>query len=377
MREYNIWDLEGINVKVKKEFITKINTKIIEKYKIKRELYKRLNMNLPYGVFKNMLKASYYDRWFVPLEFLLKICSELDITREELQSNIIFYKSWGSVNYIKNPKLPILVTPVFHMIYAHNIGDGTVSIAKDRFPYFAYRQFNQFYREAFIEKLEFIFGKIYYNKKEVIDTTRVRCPSVLSGIFFKHYKLNDRGFLSDIARISKLVFDDGKDAMLAVLIGFIIDEGHIDSTQIAVVLKNKELVEDLGKICIKLGYKHTISYKTGEYEGLVGLNILRDGMKKLYADYMILNKKYPVINLGVKGDKIKQSFNIINRPIKRTKGNKEAILDILKKEQLSVNQLTIRINMTRQGVRYHIHNLLKENKIKILDKSQQNWLYGV
>jgi len=377
MKEYNIWDLEGVHIKVKKEFIIKLNKRITEIYKVKRNLYKQINLKIPFGVFKNMLKIGYYDKWFVPLEFLLKICNNLNIPKENLQNSITAYKSWGSVNYIESPKLPILVTPVFHMIYAHNIGDGTVSIAKNRFPYFAYRQFNQFYREAFIKKLDYIFGKIHYEKKEVIDTTRVRCPSVLSGIFFKHYNLNDRGFLSDTARISERVFEDGKDAMLAVLIGFIIDEGHVDSTQVTIVLKNKELVEDLGLICKKLGYKFTISYKVGEYTGFVGLNILREGMKKLYSDYLILNRKYRVIDLGIKGERIANSFKIVERKIKMVKGNKDIIFNILKNEQLSVNQLTERLLMTRQGVRFHIHNLLKDNKIKIIDNSQQNWLYGV
>lgn len=377
MKEYNIWDLEGVNIKVKREFIIHLNKKIIEAYKTKRKLYSSLSVKVPYGVFKNMLKVSYYNKWFVPLDFLIDVCSKLGISKEKLQENIISYKSWGSVNYIEKPKFPIVVTPVFHMIYAHNIGDGTVSIAKNRFPYFAYRQFNQLYRESFIKKLEYIFGNINYRKKEVLDITRVRCPSVLSSIFFKHYDLNDRGFLSDTARISNSVFNDSKDAMLAVLIGFIIDEGHVDSTQIAIVLKNKELVEDLNKICSELGYKSTISYKTGEYEKFVGLNILREGMKKLYFDYLILNKKYPVIDLGIKGERIEKSFDIVNRKIKRTKGNNEIILEILKCEHLSVNQLAYRINMTRQGVRYHIHNLLKDEKIKIINSNQQNWLYGV
>jgi len=107
------------------------------------------------------------------------------------------------------------------------------------------------------------------------------------------------------------------------------------------------------------------------------LSILREGMKKLYSDYLILNKKYPVIHLGWKGKRILKSFNISNRIVKRTKGNQNMIYSILQNEFLSVNQLADRISMTRQGVRYHIHNLLKHGKIKLIDDSQLNWLYGV
>ena len=62
--------------------------------------------------------------------------------------------------------------------------------------------------------------------------------------------------------------------------------------------------------------------------------------------------------------------------IYKTKGNQNIILEILKKEQLSVNQLANRLNMTRQGVRYHIHNLLNSKKIRLLDKTKDNWIYG-
>jgi len=33
--------------------------------------------------------------------------------------------------------------------------------------------------------------------------------------------------------------------------------------------------------------------------------------------------------------------------------------------------------MTRQGIRFHIHNLLKQSKIRIIDNKNPNWIYGV
>jgi len=90
-----------------------------------------------------------------------------------------------------------------------------------------------------------------------------------------------------------------------------------------------------------------------------------------------LNKKHSVIDLGFKGDKIKNSFNINYRKIRNVKGNRDLILSLLQVENISINQIADKINMTRQGVRYHINNLLKDNKIKIIDKNQLNWVYGV
>ena len=53
------------------------------------------------------------------------------------------------------------------------------------------------------------------------------------------------------------------------------------------------------------------------------------------------------------------------------------IFKLLKKESLSVNQLAGRIQMTRQGIKYHMNNLIKEGKIRLINNSQSNWVYGV
>ena len=97
-------------------------------------------------------------------------------------------------------------------------------------------------------------------------------------------------------------------------------------------------------------------------------------MKKFYKDYLLLREKYPVVDMGRKGTKIKDSFKIYSRKIYKTRGNKEIILSILKNEQLTVNQLANRLIMTRQGIRAHIHNLLNENKIRLIDKNNPNWI---
>ena len=118
-----------------------------------------------------------------------------------------------------------------------------------------------------------------------------------------------------------------------------------------------------------------VARKSAEF--VVPQIILREGMKKLYFDYQKLNDKYPIIDLGFKGEKIKKSFEIHKRNIINSKGNQDLIFNLLKLESLSVNQIADRISMTRQGVRYHIHNLLNQGKIKIIDNTNQNWLYGV
>jgi len=379
MEEFSLWDLERINIKVSDKFLLDLNQKIFKISTRKIKAYKILfkEKEIPWISFKNMLKPSYIKNFFVPLEIYIKICEKLNISREELQKNIVAYKTAGGPNYISEPILPIKITPVFHMIFAHNIGDGTViNPKKGRLPYFGYRQFDKFYRVSYIKKLESIFGKLKFKEDYFEESTRPYCPPSISTLFFKYYNLGVDGFNSLTSRISPKIVD--KDSLLAVLIAFIIDEGHVDSTQITIVLKNKELVQDLKKICDKLGYESKITYRNNDtYKDYGYLNILRDGMKKIYSDYQVLNNEYPVIDLGWKGNKISNSFKIKNRPIYKIKGNQELILKILKTDFSSVNQIAAKINMTRQGVRYHIHNLLKAGKIRILNKNTDNWIYGV
>jgi hypothetical protein len=379
MDKIHIWDLDRVHIRLKKGMLDKINDRLSLKFISKKDAYNNLlkRHSIPYITFKNILKPSYNALFFVPLEIYLILTKALDITSNELEKSIVAYKTAGGINYIADPKLPIQINPIFDMILAHNISDGTViNPKKGRLPYFGYRQFNKHYRLLYVRKLEEIFGKIVFKTDYFHSSTRPYCSPVISTLFFKYYNLNKNSFLSRSARIPESIFNNGVEHLLSILIAFIIDEGYIDSTQITIALKNKPLTNDLKKICNILGYKSKLTYRKKKYKDYGYLNILREGMKKFYLDYLLLRKKYPVVDMGWKGDKIKNSFKIHSRVIYKTKGNRKYILKILEKEQLSVNQLANRVGMTRQGIRFHIHNLLKEKKIKLINKENLNWIYG-
>ncbi|MAH07954.1 hypothetical protein CMI38_06935 [Candidatus Pacearchaeota archaeon] len=376
----HIWELERVYIKLNLDFLDEINRMIKKKFGSKSKFYEQIikNNELSFSTFKNILKKSNMKNFFVPLSIYLKIVINLGVTREILERNIVAYKTGRGSNYVDNPILPIKITPIFDMVLAHNIGDGTVINSKNgRLPYFGYRQFNEYYRKLYIKKIESLFGKIKFKEDYFHRSTRSYCPSVLSSLFFNYYNLGVNSFLSKSARLPEELFRKNREHLLAILIAFVIDEGHIDSSMIVIVLKNKLLINDLKNICDLLGYNSKITYRSGEYEDYGYLNILRDGMIKFYHDSLLLRKKYFVVDLGVKGKKIEDSIKIYSRKLYKTKGNRDIILSILKNEQLSVNQLANRVNMTRQGARFHIHKLLKENMIKIVDKNDPNWIYGV
>ena len=365
MKQINIWELGvRINIKIRGEFLKKVKTILFKKYKTKRNAYNQIKsrINMVFVTFSSVLKENYHKKpYFTPIELWVNLCQIMEIDLHELQRNIIAYKTSNGPNYISNPILPIKITPIFDMIIAHNIADGTVKTPKQgRLPYFGYRQFDPLFRELYIKKLEAIFGKINFKNDYYMNSTRPYCPPVIAQPFFNLYHLNTESFLSKQARIPSKILNKSKDYLLAVLIAFIIDEGGIDSTLICIKLKNVALTKDLYEICKKLGYKTTLT-TSGDYGSI---SILRDCMKNFFQDYKKALLKYPELTLGKFESKIENGFKIYSRSIYKTKGNRDLILHLLKNEDLTVNQIAQRINMTRQGVRFHVHKLEKANLIK-------------
>ena len=150
-KKINIWELgTRINILLNKDFIDFINQKIKENFKTKRNIHKELikYYEIPFSTFKSRLKRGY--KYYVDLEIIISLCKILKIDLYSMQKKIISYKTRRGWNYIENPKLPIEITPIFDMLIAHHIGDGTVINPKrNRLPYFGYRQFNQHYMKLY------------------------------------------------------------------------------------------------------------------------------------------------------------------------------------------------------------------------------------
>jgi hypothetical protein len=106
--------------------------------------------------------------------------------------------------------------------------------------------------------------------------------------------------------------------------------------------------------------------------------MLSSTLSKFYKDYLVLKVEYPEIDLGYKGLKLKEFIDRIDKPKIYRPGNSDVILNLLSKECLTVNELATRLKMTRQGARYLIHKLAKENKIEVKSIAKfANWKYGV
>jgi hypothetical protein len=264
------------------------------------------------------------------------------------------------------------------MLLAHNIGDGNVVKGKgNRMPFFSYRQYNQYYKILYINKIEAVFGKLnYYNKNYANrNNTTVSCPAILSALIFKLYTLDTDSFKTEIARIPHELFVKDSKNKLAFLIGIIIDEGHVDSDSVIIIMKNQNFIKDLKILCDKLGYENTMRLNDNNYGTIY---ILSKGLSKFYKDYLILLNEYPEVDLGYKGKLIEEFISRINKPKIYRPGNKSKIVNLLAHENLTVNELATRLRMTRQGARYLIHKLVKEDKVEVKSIVKfANWKYGL
>jgi len=363
--EYNIWDFGvRINIKLKPEFLLDLNFKINKQFKSKEELYLivKTKIDIPYSTFKTRLKPSYL--YFIDLDLVILLCKILNISLLEMQANILGYKSRKGVNYIDHPILPVKITPIYNMLIAHHIGDGNLIKSKDnRLWYFSYRQFNVEYKLLYLQKIESVFGKVVYKKKYFLknNNTRIYFPVAAANLMFCVYNLDENAFYSDSALIPEQLFNKKPENMLAFLIAIIIDEGHIDSSNIVIRMKNFEFVKGLKRICEILGYNTTM---VKSKDGLDTIYILSNCLKKFYNDYQRLLNNYPEVDLGIKGKLIQEIITRKNKSKKYFVGNKDKILSLINNEGKCVNQIARELNMTRQGARYLINELVKENKIQ-------------
>ncbi|UCD03531.1 MAG: ArsR family transcriptional regulator [Candidatus Woesearchaeota archaeon] len=341
----HIFDFPNVSVRVYKTFLKEIKQKIKNKYKTQGKFYSNLDLEVSFTYFKNMLKFS--NPYFIPVDILTKCCVCLDIPLSRMERNIISYRSSrGRIN-VKRPKLPIEISPLFYMTLAHIMADGNCIRIKNKTPYFGYVQYNRELLTLFINKVNSQFGKIDVN----VAKSRVYLPSSLSMAMANKVDIKPEEFLSDRARIPKEWFNLKKDELFAVILAFIIDEGHVDSGQIVIGLHNEELLRDLKTICDRCNYKSSLKPRK--------LYILGEGVRELWKDYSNLKRKFPCVGLGYKEKQI-EDFIIRKNKLWRSKSQgqtKNIIIKLIKEKPRTINELARILKISRQGVRSHIKKL--------------------
>ncbi len=274
-------------------------------YKIKR--------NYNTGHLSSWIKGSKKDRGkiknvYIPLWLLIEISKILsksnkigNKTIKEIEKNIELYTGTGKSHPIFNPKLPLYFTPEMVSVIFHFLGDGHIGKKGE---VSSYRQMNKEGLNNFLKKLQSVFGDFDYPKKE-FNNGRLNIPKIITEFYNYYFKLPSTNTFESYTpeNIKKLK----RDFLVAGLISFIIDEGHVWGV-ITIYGKNARLMNDIRSIGIKCGYiYHPIrkKYAYGKFD-VYRFSISSKSYNKLYEDMKELSSIFPTCTLAHKNNKFTQ-----------------------------------------------------------------------
>jgi len=359
--EIHIWDLSNM---------PKINIAVDIKDPLKDEIKDKITNQISLLARELKVKPARLYEYFIwkisaiPLNILLAISNKLQISKQKIEKNIIMYKQLHVPfrNSIKNPKLPIKISPYFTSIVAHLFFDG--SMPRDGKGTY-YNQKNKEIMNIFIKKINHIFGEVSYSlKKDHRGVLKCRIPRII-GEVCKHF-YNIDSFETFKAKIPKSIFKLNQNHKIAFILSAILDEGSITyGGQIGFGICNKLLCKDVKKLCNQVGLKTTKVKQKSRSNYYYFYIKSKDKLLKL-ANFA--NKKNPLIFLSYKKERLGYYFKIKKYPGLRTKegGNlrKKRILEALKEKPKSVNQLAVELLIPPRSLRRHLTFLMDEGKVE-------------
>ena len=223
-----------------------------------------------------------------------------------IERNIMSYSMAGKSHSITMPRLPIKKTPELVSVIFHFLGDGhigrkTVSSS--------YRQMNEQGLRNFLQKLRNSFGEFNYDRNE-FKNGRLVVPKVITE-FYKYY-FNLSSTTTFEGRVPDKIKCLPKPFLVASLVSFIVDEGHVWEV-ITIYSKNKALLNDVREIAVSCGYLcHPIreKYARGKLD-CYRFSISSKSYCLLSNDIRALVKIFPTCSLAQK----QHLFNERNRQV--------------------------------------------------------------
>lgn len=340
-----------ISVEIKKDMKDKIKTKIEDRISY---FAKELKI-VPARLYEYFV----WQKSVIPLGILLTISKKLGIKEKEIEDSVIYYKQLHVPykNSIKNPKLPIKLSPYFTSLIANLFFDGSVpEDGKGTY----YNQKNEEIMQDFIKKINSIFGDVFYSsKRDHRGVLKCRIPRLVGEICRYIYDVKHFGTFQ--SRIPEKIFNLPLIHKQAFVLTGIIDEGSIayDGSVIFGV-SNKEMVKDFNKLCLNIGLR-TSGVKNKKNSNHFYIYIISSN--KLLAIINSLKKSYPLISLRHKEDRLKKSIEIKSKSQNCKEFSKD-ILEELKNKKCSVNFLASKYLINPRTVRYNLYKLIKKSIIK-------------
>ena len=321
-KEIHIWEfpVKLTFIRLKKEFRLKLFNELKKQSSSIKSLLNQINKSATkYGIkrkyntghLSSWIKGEKYDKGKikninVPLWVLIESSRILSHNKRinnnimiEIEKDMEYYTGTGKSNPILNPKLPIYLTPELISVIFHFMGDGHIG---RKTVVSSYRQMNKEGLNNFLRKLQNIFGDFDYPKKE-FNNGRLNVPKIITEFYVHYFNLPNTDTFE--AYLPENIKKLEKEFLLAGLISFIVDEGHVGEV-ITIYGKNKKLMNDIREIAIKCGYLcHPLreKYAYGKFD-VYRFSISIKSYNKFYKDIINLANSFPTCTLVQKMEKL-------------------------------------------------------------------------
>lgn len=353
----HIWDIEDINNKIVVNIDDTLKNLITDKIKSINKITKELDIKS-----SRFYEYFIWKKSFIPAQILFKIAEILNISKYLIEKSILEYKQLHvpRKNSVVNPNLPIIVNPYFTSVISHLFFDG--SFPKDGKGTY-YNQKNKFIMENFIEKTKVVFGDVSFTlKKDHRGVLKCRMPRIIGEISKSIYNIDSINSFD--SRIPRIIFKMNNNHKIIFIITAIIDEGSVaydGSIQFGVT--NKYMIEDFKGLCKDVDLETTKikKGKSGHY------HLYIKSPEQFFRLYKNISKKYPLLSLEYKGDRLKKALEIKNKKFYYTKKFKNKRINLvigsLKEKENSINNLAEKYLIPPRTLRRYMYSLIKENRV--------------
>lgn len=353
---------------------------------LNKELKDKIAKEINQDIYKiadklDIIPARLYDYFIyqtspIPLNILINLSKLFKISLIQIEQDIIMYKQMfvPNKNSIKNPKLPLEVNPYFTSLLANLFFDG--SVPRDGKGTY-YNQKNKEIMDDFIKKLKHIFGDVDCSLRlDHRGVLKCRMPRIIGEICRHIYNVESFGTFD--AKIPKGLYKLNKEHKISFILTGIIDEGSITyDGSVIFSISNREMIGNFNRLCVEIGL-NTGGVKQKRNSNHYYLYIL--SIEVLLNIINNFGKKYPLISLRNKAERLAKSLEIKNQEYFNTKKfsdkRKSLILKELNPDGCSINHLTNKLLIHPRTIRRYMYQLIKENKVSRLKKSNE-YIYSL
>lgn len=285
---------------------------------------------------------------FIPLSKLRIISERLvedyrkEFSLENIEKHLVMYRMRAG-NPIKNPKFPIVESPELVRLLFHLIGDGYAGSYSNNA---SYKNTCKDLLDEFKNDLK-IFGDVPIYEQEI----SIKFPRLLAEIVGNFYGVDFGTFDSEI---SAKIFQIPKKYLYYGIRAFADDEGTAYSSSISLCSANPKLLRGIVKILDYLHLKHS-EMKTRDSEKATHSKMYSLQIMDIKSYYRLVGFTHPrkkkILEFNVKRSKFRKA-GYYRRNVTCKK-----IVDLLKSEPMTRDQLSQSLNISWSSADYHLKKL--------------------